>query len=66
MQSLRKGGAMHCWLSGGTLVGIGIRLTASFRLTRQIFNAPGSMLIFIEKKVIFRMQPIGTDGPDTL
>jgi hypothetical protein len=65
MQSLRKGGAMHCWLSGGTLVGIGIRLTASFRLMGQIVNAPGSMPIFIGKRVIFRMQLIGTDDPVT-
>ena len=57
---------MRCRPSGGTPVGTGIRLTALFRLTKQIVNAPGSMLICIEKKVIFRMQPIGTDGPDTL
>jgi hypothetical protein len=60
MESLRKDGAMHCWLSGGTLAGIGIMLTVSFRLMRQIVNAPGSMPTFIGKRVIFRMQLIGT------
>ena len=57
---------MRCWPSGGTLVGIGIRLTVSFRLTKQIVNALGSMPICTGKKVIFRMQLTGTDDPGIL
>ena len=37
-----------------------------FRSTKQIVNALGSMPICIGKKVIFRMQLIGTNDPVTL
>jgi len=57
---------MRCRPSGGTPVGTGIRLIALFRSTKQIVNALGSMPICIGKKVIFRMQLIGTNDPVTL
>jgi hypothetical protein len=66
MQDRLRTGAMRCRPSGGMPVGTGIRPIALFRLTKRIVNALGSMPICIEKKVIFRMLHIGTDGPVTL
>jgi hypothetical protein len=52
--------------SGGTPMGSGIGLTVSFRSTKQILTALGSMPICTGQKVIFRMQLTGTDDLVTL